>query len=48
MRCKICELPHKNTSSHKLWLERQVCRPCGNLLEYFSWNSNYLKNYWKN
>jgi len=46
LRCKICELPHRNTSRYELWLERQVCRLCGNLLEYFSWNSNYLKDYW--
>ncbi len=47
MRCKICELPHKNTSRYELWIERQVCRLCGNLLEFFSWNSNYLKEYWQ-
>jgi len=47
MRCKICELPHKNTSRYDLWIERQVRRPCGNLFEYFSWNGNYLHEYWE-
>jgi len=48
MRCKICELAHKNTSRYELWLDRRVCRICGNVLDLFSWNSNYLKEYWKN
>ena len=48
MRCKVCEIPHKNTSRHELWIERQMCRLCGNLLELFSWNGNYLQEYWKN
>ena len=47
LRCKICEFPHKNTARCALWLERQVCRICGNLLELFSWNGNYLKDYWE-
>ena len=47
MRCKICELAHKNISRHELWIELQVCRICGNLLDYFSWNGNYMKEYWK-
>ncbi len=48
MRCRVCGIPHKNTSRHELWIERQMCRLCGNLLELFSWNGNYLQEYWKN
>jgi len=47
MRCKICGLPHKNISRHELWIERQVCRICAYLIEIFSWNNNYLQQYWK-
>ncbi len=47
MRCKICNIPHKNTGRHQLWLEQQICRLCGNLCEYFSWNGNYLQEYWR-
>jgi len=47
MRCKICDIPHKNTSRYQLWLEMQVCRVCSGLLEFFSWNGNYLDGYWE-
>jgi len=47
MRCKICDIPHKNTSRHQLWLEKHVCRICGSMLEFFSWNGNYLDGYWR-
>lgn len=47
MRCKICQLPHKNTSRHELWAEFQVCRGCSFILEVFSWNGKNLNEYWK-
>ena len=28
MRCKICEIPHKNTAKYDLWLEHKICRVC--------------------
>jgi len=46
MRCRICNLPRKNFNRHDLWIEHQVCRMCQRLLEYFSWNNNFLKEYW--
>ena len=46
MRCKICQIPHKNTRKYQLWVEQQVCRFCGDLCEFFSWNGNYLHEYW--
>ncbi len=45
MRCKICQLPHKNTSRHELWVEFQVCRECSFILEVFSWNGANLSEY---
>jgi len=47
MRCKLCDLPHKNTSRCVSWIENQMCRTCSYVLELFSWNSNYLKEYWE-
>ena len=47
MRCKICEIPHKNTAKYDLWLEHKVCRVCGSLFDLFSWNGNYLVEYWR-
>ena len=47
MRCRICEIVHKNTKRHELWFEKQVCRTCGSLFELFCWNDNRLLNYWK-
>jgi len=47
MRCKLCSTPHKNTNRYKSWNESQVCRTCSCVLEFFSWNSNYLHEYWK-
>jgi len=47
MRCKICQMPHKNTSRHETWIEHQDCRICSYILGIFSWNGNYLKEYWK-
>ncbi len=46
MRCKICEIPHKNTSKYQSWEEQQACRHCSNICDYFSWNGNYLHEYW--
>jgi len=47
MKCRICSIPHKNTNRHELWRESQVCRICSGLLEFFSWNNNFLHAYWK-
>ncbi len=47
MRCKICQVSHKNTGRFQLWAEQQVCRMCGDVCEYFSWNGNQLKEYWE-
>lgn len=47
MRCKICDLPHKNIARHQSWIEHQICRSCSYVLDIFSWNSNYLKEYWE-
>lgn len=47
MRCRLCDLPHKNTSRHRLWLEFRVCRICAYFLEVFGWNTNYLEQYWR-
>jgi hypothetical protein len=46
MRCKLCDLPHKNITRHQSWIEHQICRSCSYVLDVFSWNSNYLKEYW--
>ncbi len=48
MRCKICEIPHKNTSRHENWVEYGVCRGCSFVLEMFSWNGYNLGEYWEN
>ena len=45
MRCKICDRPYKNTHRYKIW-EDQFCRICSSLCDYFSFNGNYLKDYW--
>lgn len=47
MRCKVCETPHKNIGKSPLWLEFQVCRQCSYLFDIFSWNANYLQEYWE-
>jgi len=47
MRCKICEIPHKNTRKYDLWIENQVCRVCGHLMDFFSLNGNNLGHYWR-
>ena len=47
MRCKICNIPHKNTNKRELWIENQVCRICGQILDLFSWNGNNLGEYWR-
>ena len=47
MRCKICNIPHKNTAKYDLWLENQVCRICAQILDLFSWNGNNLGEYWR-
>ena len=47
MRCKICDITHKNTSKYDLWVENQVCRVCGQVLDFFSWNGNNLGDYWR-
>jgi len=47
MRCRICDLVHKNTKRHKSWISYQVCRTCLFLLEIFSWNNNFLKEHWE-
>ena len=50
MRCKICQTSHKNTGRFQSW-EEQVCRFCGSICDsicdYFSWNGNYLYEYWR-
>ena len=46
MRCKICSLKHKNIKRHESWVQFQVCRICAYFLDLFSWNGNYLKEYW--
>jgi len=46
MRCRICDLPHKNTGNHQNWKEYQVCRNCFFFFEIFGMNSNYLGGYW--
>ena len=46
MRCSVCELPHKNTNRHSLWMTERICRVCAFLLEYFGMNGNHLKEYW--
>jgi len=48
MMCRICSIPHKNTNRHELWRESKMCRICNGLLEFFSWNHNFLQQYWKN
>jgi len=48
MRCKICQIPHKNTGRHRLWEDQQVCRTCGDICEFFTWNGSYLQEYWSN
>jgi hypothetical protein len=47
MRCKICEITHKNTRKYDLWIENQVCRVCGQLMDFFSLNGNNLGEYWR-
>ena len=47
MSCKICDIPHKNTGRHDLWSQKQVSRVRGILIEHFSWNGNYLPEYWR-
>ena len=47
MRCKICDITHKNTAKYDLWLDHQVCRVCGGLFDLFSWNGNTLGEYWR-
>jgi len=46
MRCRICSISRKNSSRHTLWVEKQICRVCANVLEFFSFNDNRLKEYW--
>ncbi len=48
MRCKICEISHKNTGKYALWIENQVCLGCGHILDLFSLNGNNLGEYWRN
>jgi hypothetical protein len=47
MRCKICQISHKNTSRLESWNEYLVCRFCSSLCDYFSWNGSYLQEYWR-
>jgi len=47
MRCRICSLPHRNIRRHELWIEEKLCRMCQRILEYFSWNNNFLHEYWE-
>jgi hypothetical protein len=46
MRCKICQIAHKNTARSTSW-EEQLCRFCNEICDYFSWNGSYLQNYWR-
>lgn len=46
MRCKICQISHKNTKRNQLWIEQQICRVCGSICDYFSLNENHLHEYW--
>ena len=48
MRCRICEISHRNTNRYETWTRYQVCRGCYFILEIFSWNTNYLDKYWRN
>jgi len=47
MKCRICDSNHKNTSRYQLWLEHKMCRACYYMIEIFSRNGNYLKEYWE-
>lgn len=46
MRCRICQIPHRNTSRYDLWTEHRICRLCAGICDYFAWNGNYLRHYW--
>lgn len=46
MRCRICDLHHKNTGKRRIWEEYCVCRICAYVLDIFSLNHNYLREYW--
>jgi len=46
MRCRLCEIPHRNVGNRANWIEYHVCRTCMQILGYFSYNSNYLLEYW--
>jgi len=46
MRCRLCSTVHHNVKRHQLWIEEQVCRVCANLLDFFSFNDNRLREYW--
>ena len=48
MRCKICSSPKKNLVRFQIWEDQQVCRTCSGICDYFSWNGNYLHEYWRN
>jgi len=47
MRCKICDLTHKNSKRYESLYEMQLCRECSQTIEIFSWNGNYLQEYWR-
>lgn len=35
MRCKICQIPHKNTARFQSWEEQQICRICNEYVNIF-------------
>ncbi len=47
MRCKLCNIAHKNTARHTSWIQFQVCRRCYFFMDIFSWNTNYMQEYWE-
>ena len=47
MRCRVCDLPHKNTNRHRPWIQNHICRVWSFFFEFFSFNSNQLKEYWE-
>lgn len=45
---KILNKVQKTLEQNDLWLENQVCRICGQIMNLFTWNGNNLKEYWRN
>lgn len=47
MRCRLCDIPHKNAGNRSNWIELRLCRICFQIMDLFSYNSNYLTDYWE-